>query len=127
MLVETGRRGLVSGVLVFLLSGLAVWLTAAIVPGVHVDTFWPDAVIAALVLGLLNALVRPLLVVLTLPVTVVTLGLFLLVVNAAVLGLGAAFLDGLRVDGFGAALMGAVVLSLVSGLLSRLARAPDEA
>jgi putative membrane protein len=120
MLVKKTRGGLVSMVFVFLLSGLAVWLAAAVVPGMSVNSFWPDAVIAALVIALLNALVRPLLVLLTLPVTIVTLGLFLLVVNAGMLMLADYFLDGLKLTGFLPALLGSIVLSVASGVLTKV-------
>jgi len=75
------------------------------------------ALIAALVLGLLNVLVRPLLVLLTLPVTVLTLGLFLFVINALMFWAAAGLLDGFRVDGFGAALIGSVIYSIASTII----------
>jgi len=119
MLVQKTRGGCLSSVVVFLLSGLAVWLASVIVPGMHVESFWPDAVVAALVIALLNAIVKPLLVVLTLPVTILTLGLFLLVVNAGMLMLADAMLDGLKLDGFMPAVLGSIVLSIVSALISK--------
>jgi putative membrane protein len=75
-------------------------------------------VAAALLLGLVNAVVRPVVVLLTLPFTLVTLGLFLLVVNAAMLGLVAALLDGFRLAGFWPALFGSVIVSLTGGVAS---------
>lgn len=78
------------------------------------------ALIAALVLGLLNTLVKPVLILLTLPITVVTLGLFLLVLNALVFWFAGSILKGFQVAGFWWALIGAIVYSLISGLLSRL-------
>jgi putative membrane protein len=74
----------------------------------------PAALVAALVLGLLNALIRPILLLLTLPVTVLTLGLFIFVINALLFWLAAYALDGFRVDGFWAAFWGAIVYSLIS-------------
>jgi putative membrane protein len=75
---------------------------------------WVAALLAALVLGIVNAIVRPILVILTLPLTIVTLGLFLLVVNALMLQLASYFVPGFRVAGFGAALWGSVLLALLN-------------
>ena len=93
--------------------GLASW----IVPGVSISGAG-TLVVAALLLGIVNAIVRPLVVLLTLPITVLTLGLFLLVVNAGMFGLVAAMLDGFAVSGFWSALFGAVIVSLTSTLAS---------
>lgn len=95
------------------ITALGLWLASAIVPGMHLP-HTVTLLIAALLLGLVNAFVRPLLVLLTLPITVVTLGLFLWVINAAMLGLVAALLDGFRLSGLGAALLGSLVVSLTS-------------
>jgi putative membrane protein len=100
-----------------LIGALSLWLASAIVPGVDIRG-GVTLLIAAILLGVVNALVRPLVVLLTLPLTLVTLGLFLLVVNAAMFGLVAAFLDGFRVSGFWAALFGAIVVSITSWLAS---------
>lgn len=99
------------------IGSLGLWLAAAIVPGVYVSGVG-TLLIAALLLGVVNAVVRPLLIVLTLPITVVTLGLFLLVINAAMLGLVAWLLPGLAIDGFFSALLGSIVISIVSWLAS---------
>jgi putative membrane protein len=88
-------------------------LVANLVKGVHVDD-WASAVVAALVLGLINALIRPILVFVTLPLTLLTFGLFLLVINAVMLQLTAALSPGIRVDGCGAALVGSLLISLLS-------------
>ncbi len=93
-----------------LLAG-ALLLVAHLYPGVVVKSF-TAALIAALVLGLLNTIVRPILVLLTLPVTVLTLGLFLFVINALMFWAAATVLDGLAVTGFGAALIGSLIYSL---------------
>jgi len=93
------------------LLAAALLLVAHLYSGVAVRSFG-SALVAALVLGLLNALVRPVLVLLTLPVTVLTLGLFLFVVNAAMFYAAASLLDGLQVAGFGAALVGSLLYSL---------------
>jgi putative membrane protein len=95
----------------WLLLAAALLLVAHLYAGVKVDSFG-SAMIAALVLGLLNTLVRPLLVLLTLPVTVITLGLFLFVINAAMFWAAAELLAGFSVTGFAAALIGSVIYSL---------------
>ena len=95
----------------WLLLAAALLLVAHLYPGVTVKSFG-SAMIAALVLGLLNALLRPLLVLLTLPVTVLTLGLFLFVINALMFYFAASMLEGLSVASFGAALIGSLIYSL---------------
>ena len=95
----------------WLLLAAALLLVAHVYPGVVVTSFG-SAMIAALVLGLLNALLRPLLVLLTLPVTVLTLGLFLFVINALMFYFAASLLSGLAVTGFVAALVGSLIYSL---------------
>jgi putative membrane protein len=94
----------------WLLLAAALLLVANLYPGVTVSGFGV-AMIAALVLGLLNTLVRPLLVLLTLPVTLITLGLFLFVINALMFWAAAKLLDGFEVTGFGAALIGSLIYS----------------
>jgi len=102
------------------LNALALWLTVQLLPGVGMsaDGLWP-LLLAALVVGLVNAVVRPVMVLLTLPVTLLTFGLFLLVVNGLALAIAAA-VSPLELAGFGWAVLGSVVLSLFSALLSRL-------
>ena len=95
----------------WLLLAAALLFVAYVYPGVAVVSFG-SAMIAALVLGLLNTLVRPVLVVLTLPVTLITLGLFLFVINAAMFWAAANVLDGFAVRGFGAALIGSLIYSV---------------
>ena len=98
-----------------LITGLGIWLAAYIVPGVSATS--TEALIwAAIALGLINAFVRPVLVLLTLPFTIVTLGLFLLLLNAGMLNLAGWFVDGFEVVGFWCAVFGAVIISLISGL-----------
>lgn len=94
----------------WLLLAAALLLVAHLYPGVVVANFGA-AMIAALVLGLLNTLLRPLLVLLTLPVTLLTLGLFLFVINAAMFYFAASVLEGFSVTGFGAALIGSLIYS----------------
>jgi putative membrane protein len=96
----------------WLLSAAALLLVAYLYGGELVTSFGA-ALIAALVIGLLNAVLRPVLVLLTLPVTLVTLGLFLFVINALMFWAAAGLLDGLHVTGFGAALIGSLLYSLI--------------
>ncbi|MEP6965741.1 MAG: phage holin family protein [Polaromonas sp.] len=99
-------------ILKWLLSATALLAVAYLYSGVVVTSF-TSALIAAAVLGALNTLVRPILVVLTLPVTVVTLGLFLFVVNALMFWAAAGLVSGLNVSGFGAALIGSLIYSVL--------------
>jgi putative membrane protein len=96
---------------------LGLWLAHRIVPGIQIEGTG-TLVAAALLLGIVNAFVRPLAILLTLPLTVLTLGLFLWVVNAAMFGLVAALLADFRVAGFGSALLGSLVVGLTSWLAS---------
>ncbi len=105
--------------LVWILNAVALLIVAYILPGITVASFG-SALIAALVLGLLNTLVKPVLILLTLPITVVTLGLFLLVLNALVFWFAGSILKGFQVDGFWWAVLGALVYSIVSGALASL-------
>ena len=92
---------------------LGLWLATYLLPGLHFDS--PGYLLAAaLLLGIVNAIVRPIAVVLTLPLTLLTLGLFLLVVNAAMLGLVALMLPGFKIAGFWTAIGGSIIVSLVS-------------
>lgn len=100
-----------------LVNVLGLWVASRLVPGLQFSGT-TALVVAAILLGLVNAFVRPILVFLTLPITVVTLGLFLLVVNALMLALVAALMDGFALAGFGSALLGALVLGLVSWITS---------
>ena len=106
----------------WLLNALALYVTAQLGVGVYFATLTLGAVlVAALVLGLVNAVVRPIMILLTLPLTILTLGLFLLVVNALALLIVAA-LTPLEVTGFGGAILGALVLTVISAVLSQLLR-----
>ncbi|MGE0158103.1 MAG: phage holin family protein [Gemmatimonadales bacterium] len=102
-----------------LVTAVLIFLLGRMVSGIRVRD-GKAALIGALVLGLANAFVRPVLVLLTLPVTVVTLGLFLLVVNALMLALAAALVDGFEVEGFGAALWGSFLLAVMNFLVGLL-------
>lgn len=105
--------------LIWILNAVALLIVAYILPGISVASFG-SALIAALVLGLLNTLVKPVLVLLTLPITVVTLGLFLLVLNALVFWFVGSVLKGFQVDGFWWAFLGALIYSIIASLLSGL-------
>ena len=94
----------------------ALWLAAYLIPGVVVSSV-QALLIAAFVLGLVNALVRPVLTILTLPITIITLGLFYLVVNGAAFALAAALVPGFELAGFGSAVLGALLVSIVSWVL----------
>ena len=97
----------------FLVTCLALWLAAQVVPGVgFTDT--PSLLLAAILLGVANAIVRPILTIVTFPLTIITFGLFLLVVNAAVIGLVAMLLGGFVVDGLWAGIGAAIVTGIVS-------------
>jgi putative membrane protein len=100
-----------------LITMLGLFLASALVPGVEITGAW-SFIFAAILLGLVNAFVRPIAFVLTLPITIVTLGLFLLVLNAAMFGLVAALLDNFAVSGFWAAVFGALIVSITSTVAS---------
>ena len=111
--------------LVWLINALALLALPYVVPSVQVDTFW-TALVAALVLGLVNSLIRPLLILLTLPVTLVTLGLFVFVINALCFWLVASFVQGFHVGGFWSAFFGAIVYALISWAVSHLVFGPPQ-
>jgi putative membrane protein len=96
-----------------ILTAALLLLVSNLVSGVHVQG-WGSALVGAIVLGFVNAVVRPLMVLLTLPFTILTFGLFLLVVNALMLWLMAALVPGIRVQDFGSALLGSLVLTLLN-------------
>ncbi len=100
-------------------NALAIMLAASIVPGIAVDGL-VSALAAAVLLGLINAFVRPVLLILTLPITLLTLGLFLFVLNGFCFWLVAWLVKGFHVAGFGSALLGALVVSVVSWIVTAL-------
>ena len=101
----------------WLILSVAIMAAAHLFSGIHVNGFG-TALFAALVLGILNAFFRPILFILTLPINVLTLGLFTFVINAVLLMMTSGIIGGLVVDGFGSALFGSLIISLVSLLLS---------
>lgn len=104
-----------------LIRALVLLVTTYLVPGFHIKSYW-IAILVALVLGLLNALVKPILVIFTLPVTILTLGLFVFVINAFLLMIASAFIDGFRVDSFVTAIIASIVITVVSTILNTLIR-----
>jgi len=98
-------------------TGVGLWLASVLVPGITVEGMG-TLVMAALIMGLINGLIRPAVIFFTLPITIVTFGLFLLVINAALFGATAALLEGFEVAGFFAALLGWLIVSLVSAVVS---------
>lgn len=110
------------GILVnLLINGLAVYITARVLPGVSVDNFM-TALIVSVVLGLVNTFIKPILFILTLPATILTLGLFTFVINALMVYLVATFVPGFHVNGFWSALFFSFLLSLVSSVLRALSK-----
>ncbi len=107
-----------------LVSALAAMLTAYLLPGVKIDNFI-TALILALVLAVLNLLVKPVLIILTLPVTIVTLGLFLLVINAIIILFAAKLVSGFRVDGFWWALLFSIVMTVINSFMHGIANTED--
>ena len=97
-------------------TSLILLLMAKIVKGVEIES-WGSVLFAAVILGLVNAFVKPAMIFLTIPLTIITLGLFLLVINALVLQLVAAISPGVRVSGFGQAVLGSIVLTILNLLV----------
>ena len=101
-----------------LLTALVLLIVAEYIPGITVDGFYP-ALVAAIVLRLLNLFVRPILVILTFPITIVTLGLFMFVINAALFWFAATFIDGFAVATFLHALLGSLIVSVASAAFNK--------
>ncbi len=101
-----------------LLTALVLLIVAEYIPGIEVTGFYA-ALIAAIILGLLNTIVRPILLILTFPITIVTLGLFVFVINAALFFFAATFIDGFTVASFWHALLGSLIVSAASTLLNK--------
>jgi len=108
----------------WLVTTLAVFLTAHVIPGIHYDTLGA-LVCASLLLGIVNALIRPVLLLLSLPLILLTLGLFILVVNAFMLKLVAGIVWGFHVDTFWTAFFGSILIGFVSWILSAFFRGSD--
>lgn len=104
----------------WLISTLAIIITAYILPGVHISGFG-TALITALAFGILNAFIKPILILLTLPVNILTLGLFTFVINALIILLVSNLVSGFKVDGFWWALLFSIILSIVNSFLHQIA------
>lgn len=105
----------------WLLGAATIMLVGLLVPGIHVTGWWA-ALLTALVLGILNALLRPILIILTLPVTILTLGLFSLVINAGIFLLASTIVKGFAVDSFSAAFVGSLLLWLINWGISSVVK-----
>lgn len=103
-----------------LISAVAVYLAARFVPGISMNGGIGTPLVVAIVLGLLNALLKPILVLLTIPITILTLGLFYLVINVAMVYLTANLVDGFAVHGFIAALLFSIVVSVITWLIDTI-------
>lgn len=113
-----------SWLLIWLVSALGLFITSKLVSGFEVKSFG-SAMIASVMIGLLNMILRPILFFLTLPINILTLGLFTFVVNAIILKAAAGVLKGFNIRGWGAAIIGAIVLALVNVILFWLLPAPS--
>lgn len=106
-------------ILKYFLFALSIYATADLLPGIHIGSFG-SAIIAALLLGLINITIKPLMIILTVPFTLITLGLFLLVINALMVMLAAWFLADFKIDGFWWALAFSIIHSLIASFLEKL-------
>jgi len=109
-----------------LVTSVAILIAGYILPGIHVTTFW-TAILVALVLSFLNVFLKPLMVILTIPFTLMTFGLFLMVINALIIMIAGAWVNGFKVDGFWWALLFSVILSIVSSLLENIIKHDESA
>ena len=100
-----------------LISAVVAFGLSQILSGIHIDSMW-TAIVLAIVLAIFNTLLKPILVLLTLPITILTLGLFLLVINAVIILLGSKFVDGFSVDGFWWAFLFSILLSFVTSIIT---------
>ncbi len=105
-----------------LITALGLLLAAYLIPGIEVEGLY-IAIVTAFILGVLNLIARPILVVLTLPISIITLGLFIFVINAAIFWFTASFIDGFRVDGFIPALFGSLLVTVVSTIGNKFVKA----
>lgn len=112
---STDKNNVMNFIISLLLSAVAIVLSAYLLPGAHVDTFLTAVAVAAL-LAILNAIVRPILILLTIPVTILTLGLFLLVINALIILMADSLIPGFSVENFWWALAFGIILSIVNGI-----------
>jgi putative membrane protein len=99
-----------------IITAVVAFALSSVLPGIHIDTFW-TAIVLSLVLALLNFFLKPILIILTLPITILTLGLFLFIINALIVWFTSDLVRGFHVDGFGWALLFSLLLSLLTSLL----------
>lgn len=104
-----------------IINGLAVFITSRILPGVAVDDFFV-AILVSVILGVVNTFLKPILLLLTLPINILTLGLFTFVINAIMVLIVGGLVPGFRVDGFWSALLFSLILSVVSGIIYSLTK-----
>ena len=102
-----------------IITGAVAFGLTSFLPGIHINSFW-TAIVLALVLAILNAIIKPILVILTLPITILTFGLFLFVINAIIILMAGSFIHGFTVDGFWWALLFSLLLSVISSILNPL-------
>lgn len=108
-----------------LLTAVVAFALSAVLPGIHFQSFW-TAIVLALVLAVLNFILKPILIILTLPITILTFGLFLFVINAIIVLVAGKFVNGFSVDGFGWALLFSLLLSLLTSILYKDTRRDDD-
>lgn len=108
-----------------IVSSLAVMITAYLLKGVQIDSVF-TAILVAAVLSLLNSIVKPILVILTIPITILTLGVFLLIINAAMILLAGEIVTGFKVDGFWTAFFFSIILSFINAVFHGLARKEND-
>jgi putative membrane protein len=109
-----------------IINAIALWVAATIIPGIQLANDWVSVAIVALIFGVLNAFIKPVLKLFSLPFILLTLGLFTLVINAAMLGLTAYLSDALTVDGFIPAVLGGIVIGIISTILEAIIRDDDD-
>ncbi len=102
-----------------LINALAFYITSYIIPGMMISG-WQTLLVIAVVWGILTIIIKPILIILTLPINILTLGLFTFVINAVLLLITSSIVPGFKIDGFGTALLAAIVLTIVNGFLSAL-------
>ncbi len=107
------------------ITAVVAYGLSAVMNGVHINSFW-TALVFSLVLAILNALLKPILIILTLPITIISFGLFLFVINAAIVLLAGNFVNGFQVDSFGWALLFSLLLSILTSILYKDARRRED-
>jgi putative membrane protein len=108
-----------------IVTGAMAFGLTSFLPGIHIDSFW-TAIILALVLAILNSIVKPILVILTFPITILTFGLFLFVINALIILIAGNFINGFVVDGFWWALLFSLLLSVISSIFRPLIKEKEQ-